>query len=841
MKKALWFIFVFMTLCVSVAHAAGLPTKSASHIYDTAGMISPDQLPALEKAAGAGAYALYVLTVDSLGNEGADAYAKRVYETWSLQGNDVVALLSKAERRIQLYFVNEALQAKLDALPADYAGSDYASRPSIDRFVGKHFTPAAKNGDFGKGLVQLITELNGFAAPQAQEAPAAAGAATAPQPTAPAAPTAQNERSGETTLTFPSAPQRESADAAALALKTVILIVVSCVLLFALFLAGRYYYCVFLKRKGRAASEKIWLELTKSQEKLKPLLDIYNGPATKQNLFPLASLIEETIQAVQMLFQSIQNQPILIFSGASKRELDTLLERVDTSRQESCGIAEQADELVRLDQTNSQEVKDVQNLLAALTERVKETASQYPTSFRRIKEEILANSQKAEAVYTQQLTDLVDAAALLRPQREQTAEHHKLLDELPNLLAMLSEGPSKIQTTEATITAELEKHGLRLVEWNPYEKTAYALDSHKRLSRALEQGDLREANNCANAIRAALAEAVQMIAQRLELRAAVQKQMAWAGEFIVTFDVNVKACQTALHTMQNQFAPSDWSVMRERYTAVAEAFIQITGSAEMIKKAWAEQSYAFAHQLLNKMEQLSASAESTLQEALQIYTRSMERLKEIRSEASSKWSHYQKAVTLQNRNAIAIPRQLAQLDDTIRRQKAKLDDLLSHPLIPLHELDALHVSFSGNVASFVDEVERIVKEKQQAERRIREIRDRYNSVYARTRSRRISGSHGRNYQAQMGEIDRLFMLGMYAEAVNHLRDADHAIDGMQREYDEIIREEHRRQEEERRRQEDERRRQEEERQRQSSSSSSSSWSSSSDSSSSNGSTGGDNW
>lgn len=160
-------IILFYISITGTAFAGSVPTKGNELILDSAGMFPTSSLPGLEKLAAGPKYSFYVVTIDSFNGAIPGDYSKDIYLHWKLRADDIIILISKEDRRIQFYFENPDLQLKIDSLPSNYAGSGYEGRSMIDQFVGKHFTPNAKQGNFAQGIEQLINATNNLSEPEA--------------------------------------------------------------------------------------------------------------------------------------------------------------------------------------------------------------------------------------------------------------------------------------------------------------------------------------------------------------------------------------------------------------------------------------------------------------------------------------------------------------------------------------------------------------------------------------------------------------------------------------------------------------------------------------------------
>ena len=161
MKRYVLFVMVFMLLftAASPAMAKQVP-ESWGAVTDRGGFFTKQEVELLAKEARKGPLQFRIITFDSLAGEDPAAYATRIYKTWKLESNDVILLISKKDRRIELNFHNAELRKDLDQLAKKKGWISNSQPSSLTAFLNKHFIPSAKANQFAKGATQTMAELN---------------------------------------------------------------------------------------------------------------------------------------------------------------------------------------------------------------------------------------------------------------------------------------------------------------------------------------------------------------------------------------------------------------------------------------------------------------------------------------------------------------------------------------------------------------------------------------------------------------------------------------------------------------------------------------------------------
>lgn len=805
MTKKIALIALFLcALFASFASAAPLPAKGKGHVYDGGGMFPSGQLQALEQAAAAGSpYAYYIVTLESLGASEPDAYAEALYDAWKLRADDVLILLAKQERRVQLYFVNPPLQRKLDALPDDYAGSGYAGRPAIDRFVGGTFIPLAKEGDYAGGVLKLIAAAQLLPEPAEETspgtAPNAGGPPSAGEPAAPpAASPGSDAAPGQPGAPDSDAPPREPetpANRTGLA---------AALLAGAAAAAAAVWLVLYLLRRSRHArlvceADAIAVELFRAQELLRPLVGLYSGPATDATLTPVAGALDARAASAQELLRTLGASRPRFFTGGGRRAMDAADSAADHLRAEAGELCKQAEHLVELDRRNGREVSETQRELSSLAAMADELASANGMTLARIKQEIAENAAQAEVIRKRQVTDLIDAGELLKPHRATAALHASLLERLPAFLAQRAQLPDDIAQARTRIEGELRAERLELTEFDPFARLEEASSRLAPFADAIAAGDLREAAVQSEAMTDAIEGARQMVRDRVALRNGLAADLETLERFAGSFSFGEPMYREELGKLQSQFDEAVWGFMPDAFRTAMDAFRELEAGLAPLREAFGTQRYAAARPQADRLLALSERAAEAAESCLKARERALARTEALIAKLEDERQAYESAAS--QAAAHRLPEAGDGADGAIQAELRDADRLLTPPDIRPDAAEQRLHRLSSRVAAYAQDVQRRIQEKQAAERRMRELGSRYASVHARTRHRSLPGHFDAACQARINEADRMFALGMYVGAIEQMNEAERQLQRMQSAYEDILREEQR-QEEERRRHEE---------------------------------------
>jgi uncharacterized protein len=151
--RALLFAFGICFSVFSSVYAFDIPAKPSGFVNDYAELLKPDEKQFLEQElsqfAASTTNEIAVVTIPDLGGDTIEHYAVKLFEAWKIgkekQDNGVLFLIARDDRKVRIE-VGYGLEG---ALPDSLAG----------RIITDQVTPAFKNGEFGKGILEGVAGI----------------------------------------------------------------------------------------------------------------------------------------------------------------------------------------------------------------------------------------------------------------------------------------------------------------------------------------------------------------------------------------------------------------------------------------------------------------------------------------------------------------------------------------------------------------------------------------------------------------------------------------------------------------------------------------------------------
>ncbi|WJH35067.1 TPM domain-containing protein [Paenibacillus sp. CC-CFT747] len=296
-------------------------------VHDEAGMFPAGNSKPLEETAQKGAYTFHILTVTSLKGEEPQAYADRVYREWGLGPEDILLLLSRTDRRVELNFRNPELLRKLEARMG-------RSQP-IDAFVAEEFIPYAQAGDFTGGAVNLMRAV--------QELPAAPAAGTGSAPEG----IPSTNRTGSSGL--PVGPLVLGLAAAALAMY----------LMYSWRMRGR-----LVRLRGEA--ESTFVAITRTSEELREYIGLVQGETEKLVQAADGKLTDLTVRANELVSALKEHGGSFLNAAGLGRFLGEMEARHASLKSEYDEVHKEVEHLEKVDKSVKSKVTDLSSRLQSL-------------------------------------------------------------------------------------------------------------------------------------------------------------------------------------------------------------------------------------------------------------------------------------------------------------------------------------------------------------------------------------------------------------------------------------------------------------------------------------------
>lgn len=865
----LFALALFVMFAPSLAFAIDIPPRQG-HVQDLAGMLTPQGAAGVGKAAAGGSYQFYVLTVDSLKGKDASVCAACVYKAWQLEENEMMILLSKNDRRIEMSFRNPALLQALDALPPDYDGDGNKKESKIDELVGKHFTPRAKQGDFAGGLLALIAATNRFApaaeiaspggvegaaaagagaggaagtaaaagdeaaggAGGASGADAAAGSEAAASEAAPGASAqeaaaagsagdgagsepAQSEGGaaeaaagagaapgGDAALTdgpLPDGPgpgafrlpitgeaARTAAEAAAAT---------------AALAGGAAQALAYGRARRRLAAVqgcagRMFRQLNLLRDRLAPIAAAYEGELTRTRATELAERIDSGTNALLRLTRTMADYRLPVFRRDLAAAGLTRFEASMNARQiEVDGIDYDIGLLMELEQWLARTIPQMTADLAAARQAMEHYAASYGLPLGQLRIDLLRMDEAVAAAESHRGYDLVLAERELTPAVRLLERISPLLARFPELRDQAMGSPDQIATIRVRVDAMMREAGLILAErFNPARELAEAAALSRAMPADLGSGAVIRLAAAIERVRALLEQAVRDTQNRAVLQKEVRGQLHKLASRLRELPYSEAEFTARLRRTQAEFARREWHGVPERHAALKASLQALTAEAALCQD-WCQthvQRYDEACTLLAQASDRMGEAETDAAFCMNVYQAAVKRFNALKEAYYAQLERYEET----NKLAFAksLPqRSLERIGGNVSAGYRRLETLIASRPADLQQIEAALASFDNDLQEYATSLRRLIAEKEQADRELRDLERKFSRTRSRASSRLKVWRYERDYAAELNEAERLMALGLYVEAIRQMAKAERVVDRMESAYQDVLSEERREQ------------------------------------------------
>ena|GEM_PF-1473701 len=160
MKK--WTMMLVAGICIvllqfSLTVQIGASSVTDQYIYDETSTLSSSEITSMESKIQAQSFQLYVLFVNSTGNQSIADFAEGQYTQMKLLSNQGLLVVAVDDGYVQLQLgKNSTLEKSL------YSAKDLSSSDPVTDFVEQYFFPSAASGDFAGAIDEVINGLAGY-------------------------------------------------------------------------------------------------------------------------------------------------------------------------------------------------------------------------------------------------------------------------------------------------------------------------------------------------------------------------------------------------------------------------------------------------------------------------------------------------------------------------------------------------------------------------------------------------------------------------------------------------------------------------------------------------------
>ncbi|WP_405175452.1 septation ring formation regulator EzrA [Paenibacillus sp. FSL H8-0261] len=726
MKKYLALFLLISVLWIPVAYAAEIPAQQGL-VTDKAGMFSSAEATSISAAATGDLVTMHVLTVDSLNGTPADKYAEDTYASWGLSTRDILLLISAGDQSIELNFNNPGFQTSLNAWSQNQGGKSGSA--AITALLDTYFIPYAREGDFSGGTKALIKAVHSIGE-STGNAGGSAGSGSAVGST--------NSGLGNGTSGKPgnsvSTGSRSSSS-----MFTIAAILIGIVLiLLVLFIA-----ITGLRRRKQLNVQQeqlsdLLVRANRALESLKPFQGIVQGKTEV-----LVEGISKRLSAKLVEISSLQNdgqgvQPPFYRLTALKAAVEQLQQTEDSFRaaleeeEKNIAVISEADRNVKQRITELKE--DAPELEEQLQGAVKETGYALQEIVEELKE-LAEETSKADQL---ELFDPIAAQEITEDAQDRQEKIEQDLKDVDLYDDKLNQFPTVLAAARTKITNIIELNSLHNMKVKPFDRLEQARAESLTLEAPLRVGDMDEVRKIGATLDLLLDEAVAMTEQQALLRQNNRRDLEtfrteWSQLKQRRDGLQSRITEARMY-FEEQHVSTVENILTEWSTRLREGASEVAQIENWTSDERGE--YDKAHNALEKLLSLldeAARQFDGVSESLNALHERLDKVTRLFSEGQSRVETTQRMLHSRGLSS-RIDFELSLLPEY-----SALDHRLASRPYNLEELESLGRSYDSQITSFVNEANRLVRQKEEEERLAQLAMMREQQRRAQARKRMSSG------------------------------------------------------------------------------------------------------
>lgn len=705
MKKYIALFLLISVLWVPGAYAAVIPTQQGL-VTDSAGMFSSAEAKSISAAATGDLVTMHVLTVDSLNGTPADKYADETYASWGLSTRDILLLISAGDQSIELNFNNPGFQNSLNAWSQNQGGSSGSA--AITALLDTYFIPYAREGNFAGGTKALIRAVHSI------------GDSTGNAGGNPGTSVSSESRSSSSMFKI-----------AAIVIGTVLILLVLFIVI------------TGLRRRKQLSKQQeqlsnLLVQANRALESLKPFQGIVQGKTEV-----LVEGISKRLSAKLVEISSLQSdgqgiQPPFYRLNALKAAVEQLQQTEASFRtaleeeEKNIAVISEADRNVKQRITELKE--DTPELEEQLQDAVKETGYALQEIVEELKE-LAEETSKADQL---ELFDPIAAQEITEDAQERQEKIEQDLKDVDLYDDKLNHFPTILAASRAKITSIIEQNSLHNMKIKPYDHLEQARVESLTLEAPLRAGDMDEVRRIGANLDLLLDEAVAMTEQQALLRQNNRRDLEtfrteWSQLKQRRDGLQSRITEARIYFEEQHVATvenilTEWSTrLREGASEVAQ--IENWTSDE---RGEYDKAHNALEQLLSLLDEAAKQFDG-VSESLNALHERLDKVTRLFSEGQSRVETTQRM--LHSRGLSSRIR----FELSLLPEFSALEHRLTSRPYNLEELESLSRSYDSQITSFVNEANRLVRQKEEEERLAQLAMMREQQRRAQARKRMSSG------------------------------------------------------------------------------------------------------
>lgn len=711
MKKYIALFLLISVLWVPGAYAAEIPAQQGL-VTDNAGMFSSAETTSISAAAAGDLVTLHVLTVDSLKGTPADKYADDAYASWGLSTRDILLLISAGDQSIELNFNNPGFQTSLNAWSQNQGGN--AGSAAITALLDTYFIPYAREGDFAGGTKALIKAIHSIG-----ESTGNTGGSTG---------------SGSAVGSVDSGTGNRSSS-----IFTIAAILIGIVLI----LLVLFVVITGLRRRKQLSEQQeqlsdLLVRTNRALESLKPFQGIVQGKTEV-----LVEGISKRLSAKLVEISSLQNdgqgaQPPFYRLTALKAAVEQLQQTEASFRaaleeeEKNIAVISEADRNVKQRITELKE--DAPELEEQLQGAVKETGYALQEIVEELKE-LAEETSKADQL---ELFDPIAAQEITEDAQERQEKIEQDLKDVDLYDDKLNNFPTVLAAARTRITGIIEQNSLHNMKVKPYDRLEQARTESLTLEAPLRAGDMDEVRRIGANLDLLLDEAVAMTEQQALLRQNNRRDLEtfrteWSQLKQRRDELQSRINEARIY-FEEQHVSTVENILTEWSTRLREGASKVAQIENWTSDERGE--YDKAHNALEHLLSLQDEAARQfdgISESLNALHERLDKVTRLFSEGQSRVETAQRM--LHSRGLSSRIR----FELSLLPEFSELEHLLASRPYNLDELESLGRSYDSQITSFVNEANRLVRQKEEEERLAQLAMMREQQRRAQARKRMSSG------------------------------------------------------------------------------------------------------
>ncbi|MEK5234438.1 TPM domain-containing protein [Paenibacillus sp. FSL L8-0470] len=699
MKKYISLFLIISLLWMPSIYAAAIPAQQGL-IIDEAGLLTKQETAAIAAIAEGDRYTIRVLTVDSLDGAEPGTYATEVYDSWGLTPQDVLLLISAGDQRVELNFNNPGLQDSINSWSQAKGGA--LDTAALTGLLDTYFNPYAREGDFAGGIRSMIQKLHSF---------------------------------GGTGSSSSSDPGLGLLKMAGIVIGIALLALV----LYVLFTG--------LRRRGQLGSQQeqladLLVRANRALESLQPFQGIVQGK-TGEMVEGISKRLSAQLVEISALQSSQSSQPPFYRLKALKAA-SSQLQQTETAFRSSLEEEEQHIAVISdADRNVKQQITELKKEAPELNLQLQSAVKETGYGLQEIADDLKELAEETAKADELELFDPIAAQDMTGEAQEKQAQIEQDLHDVDTYDDKLNNFPGVLAAARSTIAALIEQNSLHNMKVKPYENLDQASAAAATLEAPLRSGDMDEVRKIAARMDSLLGDAIAMTERQALIRQNNLRDLdtirsRWSGLSQRRNELNSRISEA-----RSRFAEIHLTLLEEVMETAGTQLRQGAGEVPQIE-TWTSDQRGEYDNARNSLDQLLKLQEETAQkfdnvgESLNMLGQRLANVTRLLPEGQERVDTAQRR--LQSKGIASR----SQFQLSLIPEYGELEQRLSIRPYNLDELEAVAHAYESRISSFVEEANRLVRQKEEEERlaQLAILREQQRREQARKRGSSSGGFDG---------------------------------------------------------------------------------------------------